>query len=229
MKELSLLFPLMALACGGSAAQAPTDGPDETPSAVSVQAVYYQPGEAWDPQQPPEQQNLAAHLDYVGEHAARGELVANGLFSTAPLGLYLIAGGPEAAQSFIAADPAVADGVLVHEHTDPWMVLMSQLETAGAGDAVFVLRYGPGPSWSEGRPLAEQAVGPHLEYVGSAFGAGTVLAGGPIGDGATGGMYVIDADSLEAANAFVASDPGAASGLFSVSVNGWTLMNVSSL
>ncbi len=227
--QRSEIFALLALlvftaACGHTDNPG-TDDPNPTPRMIT--AVSYVPGAGWDSSKPPEEQALGPHFEYVAsEHAAK-RLVANGLLTTSPSGLYLIEGDAIAAGAFVDADPGVDSTVLQHQSNEEWSLSIDAL--AGgllSTEVVFVLRYRPGETWAVGAGLSEQAIGPHLDFIGAAVGEGKVIGGGPIDGGDSGGMYLLRAASLEAAQEFAASDPGVSSGLFAPTIDGWQAMNV---
>jgi len=221
---LSLALSVFAIGCAGSDAQ-PTTPPNSEPRPLAI--VAYAPGPSWDASKPPEEQALGPHLEYVRAEHSAGRLVANGLMTTSPRGIYLLEGDTDAAEMFIDGDPALSAGVLVHESTEAWHLTIDALAAdLSAGELVFVLRYQPGSAWVEGKPLTEQAIASHLDYIENAVAGGQVIAGGPINGGGSGGMYLIRAADLAAAQRFTTADPGVASALFAPRIDGWQAMTV---
>jgi len=92
---------------------------------------------------------------------------------------------------------------------------------------VYVIHYKTGPAWKVGKPLREQAIGPHGEYMRKIFAEGRMLAAGPTvnADGGVtlvdGGIVLLKAASLEEAKAVMAADPAVTAGLFVGEVRSW--------
>jgi ketosteroid isomerase-like protein/uncharacterized protein YciI len=85
----------------------------------------------------------------------------------------------------------------------------------------FVLIYQPGPSWSEGRPLSEQPLGPHRAYIEKLFEAGAVVLAGPFLDAASGGFAIVRATAPAAAARILADDPAISGGVLRGEVRPW--------
>ena len=67
----------------------------------------------------------------------------------------------------------------------------------------------PGSKWNPDKPVREQAFwDDHARFMDSLFEAGTVILGGPFGDG-SGSMVILTAESEEAARAIFQDDPWA--------------------
>lgn len=86
---------------------------DALPNTVDAGATYalveYPPGPAWKPGGLTDQ-DLAAHMDYVGARVAAGEVLAGGPLG--PGGGYLVrVAGPERLTAMIEEDPAVRAGI----------------------------------------------------------------------------------------------------------------------
>ena len=92
---------------------------------------------------------------------------------------------------------------------------------------VYAIHYKTGPAWKVGRPLREQAMGPHAAYMRKLFADGKMLAAGPTlnMDGpapvADGGIILLKASSLDEAKALMAADPAVTGGLFLGEVRVW--------
>ena len=201
---------------------APTDHPKAhaQPAPKPIQMVYYRPGSSWLKGKPPAEQNLAGHMKFVHAAYQQSQLVGHGLATDRPLGLYLVSGQTDAAARFVASDPGVKQNVLQRDHIESWMVMMSQLDKHKPGTPLYVLRYRPGSSWIAGKPLTQQAIGPHMAYAKTKFASGRILAGGPIGDGSTGGAYLVTGTKTEL-EAFLSEDPGVTAGVFTASTMPW--------
>lgn len=75
---------------------------------------------------------------------------------------------------------------------------------------------GPGPTWTDGRPVFDQdplVLRDHLDYMGRLFGEGALLLGGPVRGGRS-GIALLEAASLDEAEASIAADPAVRAGLF---------------
>lgn len=94
----------------------------------------------------------------------------------------------------------------------------AQTEAAPAVQ-LFVVRYAPGPAWIEGRPMAEQDLRPHGAYYRDLLERGHVFAAG--GFAGEGGMAILQAPDMEAAQAIVAADPAIVSGVFVGDLQQW--------
>lgn len=78
-----------------------------------------------------------------------------------------------------------------------------------------------GPAWKQGRPMAEQNMGPHLGYVGELFKAGKIVAYGTQTD-AVRGYYVLAGAEPSVAENFIKGDPGIRDGVLkNASHFGW--------
>jgi uncharacterized protein YciI len=70
----------------------------------------------------------------------------------------------------------------------------------------FIIIYRPGAAWLAGKPRAEQSLQEHGKYLLGQYRDGRLRFAGPFEDDA-GGMAVIEALSLEEAQAIVDHDP----------------------
>ena len=92
-----------------------------------------------------------------------------------------------------------------------------------AKENVYLVVYGPGSAWSEGKPLREQAaMTEHFLYYLELHRAGRLVAGGRFSTD-RGGSAVFRAESDEAAAAFVQADPAVAAGTFGYELHRWHL------
>jgi uncharacterized protein YciI len=187
-------------------------------------ALQYVAGPAWRHGQPPDQQDLAGHFGYVDDLFKQGRLIVNGLYGDEVRGLYVFSAASEAeVRAIIAADPGVKNGVLTVETVTSWIVLWDGLDAPETPRvSYFLLEYGPGQSWAQGRSPMEQDLSAHFAYVASKQKEGLVLAAGPIG-GTEHGRYLVAAPSKDGVDAYVAADPGVRSGVLAlVSARPWT-------
>jgi uncharacterized protein YciI len=82
--------------------------------------------------------------------------------------------------------------------------------------AIFVLTTDHGPRWDESRGIREQAGwDEHASFMDGLAGAGFILAGGPLGDGAH-TLHVIEAGDEREVAARMSGDPWAAMGLLRI-------------
>ena len=89
-----------------------------------------------------------------------------------------------------------------------------------AEETIYVIVLSPGPQWKMGRPLSEQGLGPHAAYMKRLLDEGRLYAGGPLSD-TEGGLVLVRAPDLAAAQAIVAEDPAVTGGLFTGEVHVW--------
>jgi uncharacterized protein YciI len=81
-------------------------------AALQVVAVTYSVGPAWVTGKPMHEQDLRPHAAYMKELLDRGQLYAAGGFTDADGGMaLLLVPDLSAAESLVAADPAVTSGV----------------------------------------------------------------------------------------------------------------------
>ncbi len=85
----------------------------------------------------------------------------------------------------------------------------------------FVVNYEPGPKWLQGKPLKDQPLKPHADYVLGLHNRGKLLMGGPFADG-SGGLVVFAAEDMEEVEKMLSSDPAIAGGTLMASVKEWS-------
>jgi uncharacterized protein YciI len=91
---------------------------------------------------------------------------------------------------------------------------------AGPPPILYVLRHEPGPEWVDGVDFREQpGVEAHVGYLRSLLEQQVLVIGGPFLDG-SGGMAVIRAATLDAAETIAFEDPTIGKLLF-VTVRSW--------
>ncbi len=213
-KHTIALFSIWGLvACGDSATG---------PAPRQVTTLTLTAGPSWDPALPPEQQALQSHFAHVKGLFDAGQLLANGPLEDGR-GLYLhLAEVAPPSDRILAEDPGIQSGVLALAEAGVWSLAFDSLGAATPASKVFLLDYLPGSTWEQGKPLGEQAIDAHLEYVGAKFASGMLIAGGPVSDAH--GRYAVLASDKAAAEALVGDDPSVKAGLFEVSVLEWTLL-----
>lgn len=75
---------------------------------------------------------------------------------------------------------------------------------------------GPGPAWTDGRPVFDQdpvVLGAHLDHMRGLFDDQTLLLGGQIVPGRS-GLALFDTTTVAEADARMAADPAVLAGLF---------------
>ena len=188
--------------------------------------VVYEPGANWKDGKGPNEQDLGPHFGYVADKFKDGTLVANGLQTDAIRGYYVVGSGDAAVvKAYVDNDPAITGGVLKVAEQIGWGVLIKGFAPAAKGENYFILRYRPGKSWAAGKGLMDQAIGPHFGYITEAARMAKVVAAGP-NLSADGGIYIAKLSDKAAADAFVAADPGVASGLFAPTIIGWNVLTM---
>jgi uncharacterized protein YciI len=212
-------LPLFAQACGGD--NETTQPAKQT--SVALATVIYTAGPSWDPQKPPQKQDMASHFAYVQRLFDQGRLLAYGPFGDDGRGFYVYVADVNDIDQVVADDPGIKNGVLALDQKGAWQLSFDKLSRSlPANQHLFVLEYLPGPSWQNGKPLAEQPIGDHVAYVSALFEKDTLVAGGVVSD--THGRYVVSAKDLSTARALVEADPSVAEGLFSVTVKPWSAL-----
>lgn len=88
----------------------------------------------------------------------------------------------------------------------------------------FVILWGPGPAWVEGKTVREQPYwAEHGDFMDSLFANGTVILGGPFVD-ATGSLVVVEAGSEQEVADLFEHDPFVERGIFALkSLKQWVL------
>ena len=84
----------------------------------------------------------------------------------------------------------------------------------------FALLYSRGPNWLPGKPLPDQPLRGHLNYMLTLNAEGIVKMGGPF-EGESSGLGVIEAADLEEVHDLVGWDPAIRSGLLTVEIFEW--------
>jgi uncharacterized protein YciI len=99
----------------------------------------------------------------------------------------------------------------------------SGIATAPANSA-FLVVYRPGPTFKVGKPLKEQDLKAHGQYMLDLYAQGAVLSGGGFVDD-SGGAWVANAADLAAAQALVQNDPAVRTGLFLYDLHPWRMVD----
>ena len=85
----------------------------------------------------------------------------------------------------------------------------------------YIAYYKPGPNWLEDKPLKDQPLKTHVDYLVDLHKSGRVIMGGPFGDG-SGGLVVFTADDIVDVNELVSRDPAVLEGILVASVKHWS-------
>ena len=87
----------------------------------------------------------------------------------------------------------------------------------------FVILYNPGPAWIEGKPVAEQPLREHVDYMHGMYQTGALLMGGPFTDN-TGGLVVLDVASEDEAQRIRSQDPAITEHVLTAELHLWDIM-----
>lgn len=220
--RLAQLAGTLILASAAGLGSASVAAAETAPKPMMI--LIYEPGPAWQPGKPPQEQNLQPHFDYLQSQFREGLVVAFGTQADVVRGYYVLDTADIArAKTFMDNDPALQTGLLKKVDAITWSVLINGFADKLAGDQFFLLRYTPGASWRKGAPLTAQNVGEHVGYMKQQAEIGVVVAAGP-NAGADEGLYVIRAADAAAAETFIAADPGVTAGVFKPELLGWNVI-----
>ncbi len=87
----------------------------------------------------------------------------------------------------------------------------------------FVLLYRPGPAWIEGKPVSEQPLREHLDYLSGLYQTGTLLMAGPFTDD-TGGLGILNVASQDEAENILSRDPAVIEGVLTAELHLWDIV-----
>ncbi len=85
----------------------------------------------------------------------------------------------------------------------------------------YAAYYEPGPKWLKGKPLKDQPLKAHVDYLISLHKQNKVSMGGPLADG-SGGLVIFTAENQEEVEAMLSSDPAITNGSLAVTVKKWS-------
>lgn len=85
----------------------------------------------------------------------------------------------------------------------------------------YAAYYEPGPKWLKGKPLKDQPLKAHVDYLISLHKQNKVSMGGPLADG-SGGLVIFTAENQEEVEAMLSSDPAITNGILAVTVKKWS-------
>jgi len=80
--------------------------------------------------------------------------------------------------------------------------------------------YEPGPNWLPGRPLSQQPLREHVDYLLALHETGQLEMGGPYADG-SGGLVILSVADVAEAERLVADDPAVVSGILQATIRAW--------
>lgn len=86
---------------------------------------------------------------------------------------------------------------------------------------LYLVVYGPGPSFLTGKPLGEQPLREHGRYLLSLYRQGVLKWAGPFADD-SGGALVLEAEDDAAALALVRADPAVETQIFDFQLRRWS-------
>jgi uncharacterized protein YciI len=84
----------------------------------------------------------------------------------------------------------------------------------------FVILYSPGPKWIKDKPVWEQPLADHGNYMHTLFARKILVMGGPFSD-SSGGMAIIDVDNEQQASTITREDPAVQSSVFTAVIHPW--------
>ena len=84
----------------------------------------------------------------------------------------------------------------------------------------YAAYYEPGPKWLKGKPLNDQPLKSHVDYLVSLHEQGKLSMGGPLADG-SGGLVIFTAENQEEVEALLSSDPAIVDGILAATVKKW--------
>lgn len=84
----------------------------------------------------------------------------------------------------------------------------------------FVFLHRPGPNWLDGKPITEQPLDEHFQYMNELEKAGKLSLGGGFLDSA-GAMGVLRTESIGEAQSLVDHDPAVMNGIVTTEVHPW--------
>ncbi len=85
----------------------------------------------------------------------------------------------------------------------------------------FVVYYEPGLNWLKGKPLKDQPLKAHLDYMLELHGRGKLIMGGSFADG-SGGLVIFAAESIKEVEEILSSDPAIVSGILAATIKEWS-------
>jgi uncharacterized protein len=87
--------------------------------------------------------------------------------------------------------------------------------------AYYVFLHTPGPAWRKGKPISEQPLEGHFEYMSQLEAMGKLIVGGGFIDEDSGAMGVLRAANISEARQIVENDPAVTNGIVTTQVRPW--------
>lgn len=110
-------------------------------------------------------------------------------------------------------------------HTAAWPRVLEELKARLRANeppatATYLAVYRRGPAWRLDRPIGEQGLSVHDEYLRGLLAKGVLQLGGPFVDG-SGGASLVEAASESDATAMIEADPSVAAGVLAYELHRW--------
>ncbi len=96
-------------------------------------------------------------------------------------------------------------------------LLFAQTQPMKTESQTFAILYAPGPNWIKGKPIFEQDLQEHGQYMAKLLDQGHLELGGPFTD-SSGGMAIITAKDNDEAAEILKNDPGVTKGVFTATL-----------
>jgi uncharacterized protein YciI len=87
-------------------------------------------------------------------------------------------------------------------------------------DHVFLVVFEPGPEWIEGKPVGEQNLREHGQYIMKLYEEGKILQAGPFTND-TGGAVIYRVENIDEVEILVANDPAILAEKFNATIHPW--------
>jgi len=85
----------------------------------------------------------------------------------------------------------------------------------------FAAFYEPGPNWLKGKPMKDQPLEAHVDYMLRLHEQGKLIMGGGLEDG-SGALVVFAAENMGEVDEFLSSDPAIVTGILVARVKEWS-------
>lgn len=97
------------------------------------------------------------------------------------------------------------------------------VRAAETTNATFLVIYRPGSAWIPGKPVSEQGLAEHFQYMLDLYEKGTMKQAGPFTDD-SGGAVILEVADAAAAQAVIASDPAVKANIMTPELRPWRLV-----
>ena len=98
-----------------------------------------------------------------------------------------------------------------------------EVENEQPQSQTFAIHYAAGPKWLEGKPLFEQPLQAHGEYMAKLLDEGVLVIAGPYLDD-SGGLAIVQARNIDHVKEIIASDPAVRDGVFTAEAQPWQVV-----